>query len=253
MLVLSGCDIKFGVDNSKGLKTSSNGTLIDGSYEIGDANSIVISSEIANSSIKTYDGDKIKIVGVIGTNSKGINCTLNGNEVIVKEEYSNMMMGGIGNNNNDISEYQILIPESYKGNMSVEYGAGTINIEDIKVDKLNIKGGVGELTVGNIVFNDMELSSGVGSVNISLADKCGNINIKGGVGETVLKMKEVGGNLKVDGGIGSIDIEVPKDAPIYFESSSGIGSRDVANVKTSGEKTYLFSLNVGLGDLSVHN
>jgi len=253
MLLLGGCDIKFGVENGNRKNTSSNGTAIDESYEIGKAKSIVISSEISDSLIKTYDGDKIKIVGTIGSESQGINYNLDGDKVTLEEKYSNSLMKQSIGNNDDSSQYQILVPESYNGDLAIEYGAGSIEIRDVKVDNLKIKGGAGKLNVNNVVFNVLNLSSGVGSTNISLAEKCGDIIIEGGVGETILEMKEVGGNLKVDGGIGSIDIEVPQNAPVYFKTSSGIGSNDVANVKTSGEKTYLFDLNVGLGEVKVHN
>lgn len=253
MLLLGGCDIKFGVDKDSSRNTSSNGTAIDESYEIGKANSIVIKVEICDSFVKTYDGDKIKIVGTIGSESEGINYNLDGDKVTLEEKYSKNSIGINNNHNDGISEYQILIPESYNGDLSIEYGAGSIEIEDVKVDNFKIKGGAGELIVKNVVFNELNLSSGVGSTDISLTEKCGNITIEGGVGETILQMKEVGGNLKVDGGIGSIDIEVPKNAPIYFKTSSGIGSNDVDNVKTSGEKTYLFDLSVGLGEVKVHN
>ena len=253
MLLLGGCDIKFGVDKDSSRNTSSNGTAIDESYEIAKANSIVIKVDISDSLVKTYDGDKIKIVGTIGSESEGINYKLDGDKVTLEEKYSNSHMKQSIGNHDDISQYQILIPESYNGDLSIEYGAGSIDIEDMKVDNFKIKGGAGELIVKNVVFNELNLSSGVGSTNISLTEKCGDITIEGGIGETILQMKEVGGNLKVDGGIGSVDIEVPQNAPVYFKTSSGIGSNDVANVKTSGEKTYLFDLNVGLGEVKVHN
>ena len=251
MLLLGGCDIKFGVGKVGSTNTSGNSTPIDESYEISNAKSLIIDSEISNSKISTYNGDKIRITGIIGTKSEGVNYSLDGDKVTLKEEYSNLGFGV--NNNEGISEYQILIPKNYSGDVSIEYGAGTVEVQDIEVNDLNIKGGAGELKVNNVVFNDLKLSSGVGSVKISLSKKCGNINIDGGMGETVLKMKEVGGNLKVNGGVGSIDVWVPENAPIYFNTSSGIGSNDINNVKTSGEKTYLFNLSVGLGEVKVHN
>jgi len=251
MLILSGCGSKFNGNNIRSSQTSNTVTSIDESYEIGKANSIKISTELSNSSVKTYEGEKIKIVGVIGTESEGVKFNLVGDQVKIEEEYSSINIGV--NNDEKISKYEILIPEKYNGDLSIEYGAGSIDIQDIKVDKFKIEGGAGELNVKNVVFNDLNLSSGVGSVKISLGEKCGNIKIEGGIGETRLKMKEVGGSLKVDSGIGSVDIQVPENAPIYFKTSTGVGSKDVDSVKTSGEKTYLFELNVGLGKVKVHN
>ena len=174
ILLLGGCDIKFGVDKGNRENTSINGTGIDESYEIENAKSIVINTDILDSIVKTYDGDKIKIVGTIGSKSKGIKYSSDGNKVILEEKYSNgINKQGMGKFSN-ASQYQILIPESYNGDLYIEYGAGTIDLEGVKVDKLKIKGGAGELIVKNVVFNELNLSSGVGSTNISLKEKCGD-------------------------------------------------------------------------------
>lgn len=253
MLLLSGCNINFGVGERNSSRTSGSATSIDQSYDITNVKSIVINTDISNCSIDTYDGDKIKITGTIGADSKGIDYSLDGDKATVKEEYYKNIVGINVNNNDDISEYKILIPNNYNGDVSVEYGAGSMDIQGIKVDEFNVKGGAGELIVKNVVFNNLNLSSGVGSVNFSLEKKCGDMNIEGGIGETVVKMKEVGGKLKVNGGMGSIDVQVPENAPIYFETSSGIGLNDISDVKTSGDKTYLFELSVGVGEIKVHN
>jgi hypothetical protein len=253
MLLLGGCNINFGVGESNSSRSSGSATKIDESYDMANVKSIVINTEISNCSIDAYDGDKIKITGTIGSESKGIDYSLDGDKATVKEEYNKSIIGINGNGDDDISKYKILIPNNYNGDVAIEYGAGSMNIQGIKADNINLKGGAGELDVKDIVFNNLNLSSGVGAVNLSLEKKCGNINIEGGVGKTVLRMKEVGGNLKANGGIGSIDIEVPENAPIYFKTSSGVGSNDISNVKTSGEKTYLFELSVGVGEIKVHN
>ena len=128
--------------------------------------------------------------------------------------------------------------------MNYEYGAGESEIKDIICNNLNIDGGTGELTVDDIVFNKLDFSAGVGESDINLIRKCGDINIEGGVGEVNVSLAEVG--------VGSATIKIPENAPVYFNTTSGIGNTDI-NARVSSEKTYEFKLSVGIGEIKVFN
>ena len=55
-----------------------------------------------------------------------------------------------------------------------------------------------------------------------------------------------------EGGVGEAKIKIPKNSPVYFNTSSGIGSTNISAI-TSGENTYKFTLEVGIGEIEVYN
>ncbi|MDU4882082.1 MAG: hypothetical protein E6176_14925 [Clostridium celatum] len=91
--------------------------------------------------------------------------------------------------------------------------------------------------------------------NSSLSSKNIDINksvIEGGVGEVNVSLAEVGGNMFFEGGVGSATIKIAENAPVYFNTTSGIGNTDI-NARVSSEKTYEFKLSVGIGEIKVFN
>lgn len=246
---LVSCSVKIGVKDkgdSSVFSSSKGGEKISEEYELSDVNSIDIEIDAAIVKVKTYDGNKIKVEGYLGKSSKGIKSEKNNKEIEIIEECSKSFV------NNDVSDYEILIPSSFNGDLSFTIGAGTGKLNDVKVNKLELESGAGELNINNVVFNKLDLSCGVGTVNMNLNEKCGDMDIEGGVGETVINIKEVGGNLTCEGGVGSTKITMPENAPVKFNTESGLGSCNIT-AKTSGENTYTFDLEVGVGEIKVTN
>lgn len=254
IISLMGCDINSKLKNNKSNDESANinsNKPIDEKVALDDATNISIDICAGEVSIKSYDGDEVKITGKLSEKSKGIDINKNGDKIeIIEKGYKGI---GFGINTDDnISKIDILIPSKLKGDFIFKQEIGASNIEGIKVKNIDISGGAGELKCRDIRFDNFSLNSGVGEVDLNLNEKCGDIVINGGVGETNIKMAEVGGNLVYKGGVGSSNITIPENSPVKFIAEKGIGECEV-DAKTSGKETYTFDLKVGVGSIKIHN
>lgn len=249
MVTLSGCGLKFGMEDRK--NNGKGETNINKTISIEGINNIDISVGALEATISSYNGDEVKIVGSLGEYVDDLEVNTSGNTISIKDKifYSSFIGVNFGDNTHSLD---IMIPEKYMGDLKYAYGASSTKITDIKVDKLKIEGGAGELIADNIVFNNLDLNAGVGSTKLYLKEKCGDINAKGGVGEVYIDMREVGGNLIYDGGVGSAEIRIPVDSPVRINTKSGLGQSNI-RARTSNEGTYTFDLNVGIGEIKVDN
>lgn len=142
------------------------------------------------------------------------------------------------------------VPASYKGDIKMFCGAGTVDINNSNFNDINISGGAGAITINDITFNNMEIMQGVGDISMTLSSPCGNMSIKGGMGTFNADLKAVGGNLDYDGGVGDATITLPDNAPVKIDCTSGIGKTSIS-AKTSPESKYIFDINMGIGSLTV--
>lgn len=250
---LSGCSIRFGINNRN---KSGNGKTVEINEKVKFHNEekIDIDVKYGEIAVSTYEGDEVIVTGSTNRGENIIKLSKSGDGIKIKDSSDDEVNFDffINSNSRDSMTLNIKIPNNFNGDIDFDYGAGEANINGIKCNKLDIEGGAGELNIEDIVFEELVFNGGVGESNIDLTEKCGNIKIEGGVGEVKIAMDEVGGNLIYNGGVGRADIRVPENAPIYFDTSSGIGKTDIS-AKTSGENTYKFELNVGVGEIKVYN
>ena len=235
-------------DENKG---SNKNKLIDEKIALADATDINIEICAAEVSIKSYEGDEVKITGKLSEKSEGIDINKNSNKIaIVEKGYK--AIGSIINTGDDNSKLNILVPSKFKGNFVFKQGAGASDIEGIKVGNIDITGGAGEIKCGDVKFDKLSLNSAVGKVDLNLNEKCGDMIINGGVGEVNIRMAEVGGNLTYKGNVGSGKITIPENSPVKFVTKNGIGKCEI-KAKTSGKETYTFDLKVGVGSINLGN
>lgn len=247
---LSGCSIRFGVNK----KNSGDTVNINERVAYEGEGEINIDVKYGNINISTYEGNEIIITGSTNRGEDTIKLSKSGNSIKVKDNSKDNVNFGLFSNKDsgDNMTIDIQVPSSFRGDLEFDYGAGEATITGIKCNKLDIDGGAGKLNLEDIVFEELVFSAGVGQTNIDLKEKCGDIKIDGGVGEVNITMNEVGGNLTFDGGVGSASIRIPENAPVYFDTSSGIGTTKIT-AKTSGENTYRFDLDVGVGEIKIYN
>lgn len=271
--ILAGCNIRFGI-NSRESKHNNLTDFIenvttDGLNINNNSNntSTASYSEEIHKSISSEGIDNLDIsilasevtIKTIGGNDITLDCT--GTSNIIKETKFDKRRGTIYieekgvnyfnmNGFNPTRKVIIGIPESFKGNAIISCGAGTVSINDSSFKSLDLKGGIGELTISNIYFDNLTLKQGMGETNISLNNKCGDMDISGGMGEFYLSLSEVGGNLTYSGGMGEATIDLPDNAPVKIITDTGLGDTNIS-ATTSGENTYIFDLSVGIGSLTV--
>lgn len=246
--VLTSCSIRFGIESRNNTGNVEN---LSKSISIDNIENIDISIGAANITINEIEGNEVTVdfIGKSNLSEKSIVESQNNTIVIKEEQYKS----GWFNGKNTFADRKVTIgiPSNYINNLSLEYGAGNVNIDEININELDIECGAGNLNVSNIIFSSLDLEQGVGNTDINLSKKCGDIKIQGGVGNLSLRIAEVGGNLSCEGGVGDTKIYVPDQSPIKIKTSSGIGKSNI-NVNTSGENIYDFDLSIGVGNLSVN-
>lgn len=247
---LAGCSIRFGINKrNRGETVNINKQVV-----YTDENKIEIDIKYGYVTISTHDKSDVIVTGSSNRGEDVIKVSKSGNSIKIKDNSRDNVNLNLfsKNDSSDKMNIEIKIPNDFQGDLDFDYGAGEATITGVKCKRLDIDGGAGKLNLEDIVFEKLIFSAGVGQSNIVLTDKCGDIEIDGGVGEVNISMTEVGGNLSFDGGVGSAKIRIPENAPVYFNTSSGIGSTKVT-AKISGENTYKFDLNVGVGEIKVYN
>ncbi len=225
--------------------------LVDEKINLDNATDIDVEICAGKVSIKSYDGEEIKVTGELSEKSKSLDINKNGDEIKIIENRDKSKAFNMDVEEN-ISKLDILVPSKFEGNLIFEQGAGTADIEEIKVKNLQISCGSVKSKCNNIKFDKLNLDLGAGVFALNLNEKCGDIEVNGGVGKLNIKMSEVGGNLKYEGGVGDIDITIPKNSPVKFLTEKGVAHCSI-NAKTSGEETYVFDLAVGVGSINVRN
>ncbi|WP_160687187.1 DUF4097 family beta strand repeat-containing protein [Clostridium sp. C2-6-12] len=230
--------------------TINSNETIDEKIAMEEINDVNIEVSAAKVSIKSYDGEEIKITGKLSEKSKGMTINKKNSKFEIIEKGYNVV--GSFKSDDDKSVIDVLIPSKFKGNLTFKQGAGLADIEGLKVKNIDISGGAGKLQCNEVKFDKLNLNSGVGMVDLNLNEKCGDIAINGSIGETNIRMAEVGGNLKYRGGVGNVNITIPKNSPVKFDVEKGVGSCKI-DAKTSSEQTYTFDLKAGVGSINIRN
>lgn len=93
--------------------------------------------------------------------------------------------------------------------LELDLGAGEVEIDELDVlEKMKVEGGAGKFSIHNGKLHNLDLDMGVGKLELT-AEVLGNSKIEAGVGETdiVLLGNESDYKIKVDKGIGSASID----------------------------------------------
>lgn len=249
-ILLIGCSIEFGVDSKKEKRE------INESIECSGLEKIKISTGISNVTIDSYEGEDIKIEGQLGEYIDEIKISQSGSTLSIEEKNingtSNLFSFGVNFNNSNNSIYKILLPKSFNGEITLKAGIGEAEVKNLDLKSLDINGGTGEVIVDNVSFDNLDLKAGVGEFNLYLGERAGDVTIDGGVGEVTVEYEKVSGNLTYKGGVGSFRCKIPRNSPVYFKTSTGLGDCKI-DAKTSDEETYKFDLKIGVGDIKVYN
>lgn len=126
------------------------------------------------------------------------------------------------------------IEELNSKNINFDFGAGQVNINNIKVmTKTNISTGAGAFKIENAILNNLKFDMGVGKTTIQ-GNIIGTSELNTGIGEVNISLTNRISEyqLKVNKGIGNITIdnktvidnETIGEGPNYIDLSGGIGS-----------------------------
>ena len=122
--------------------------------------------------------------------------------------------------------------------VDIRAGAGSVTIDELSSNMLNIDLGAGELTAQILDASDKaEIDGGAGSVTIS-DGRLNNADIDMGVGELNLT-SELSGKSSIDYGVGETNIVLIGEADDYkIELDKGVGEARLDGKKISDDSVY---------------
>lgn len=140
--------------------------------------------------------------------------------------------------------------------VDIRAGAGTVTIDELSSNMLNIDLGAGELTAQILDASDKaEIDGGAGSVTIK-GGHLSNADIDMGVGELNLE-SELSGKSSIDYGVGETNLVLIGEEDDYkIELDKGIGEAWLDGKKMSDDSVYgagksIIEIDGGIGELSI--
>ena len=204
--------------------------------------------EIGFSNLQIKTGDKFKVE----TNNSAVSVSENNDYIIIKEKNHKWF------SKNNVSDLIIYIPEgeTILKEVDIEAGAGEINIEQLKTEKIDFEIGAGKVKIDNItVTKETTIEGGAGKTEI-LCGEMNNLDLDLGVGEFNLNSKLTGKN-DIDAGIGAVKLDLTDDLDNYtIKASKGIGSIKLDGEHISGDTKYgsgenYIEINGGIGSIEI--
>lgn len=201
-----------------------------------------------NNAYRIYEGGSQNFT-VEGTDAVRINISLTGSEITFKEssdgdfhiqatgigrlqayveDHTFYLKGSKTGLNITLSDIVLEIPEGVSfENLTLDVGAGSVDIDSIKVEKLKVDVGAGVFTANYLDTDEARFSVGAGEIAV----RDGNIRY-----------------LKADVGAGSIDVEGYITGDI--DADVALGELDIL-VKGSEEKDHNYKVDCAMGELQV--
>ena len=177
-------------------------------------------------------GDKFSVE----TNSKNVKYTIQDSTLIVKE---NKKIWYSSNNKKD--------------ELTIDMGAGTLNIENMNTRKLALDLGAGSTLIKDIYSDNTNINTGAGSFTI-VNGNINDLDLDIGVGKTNITSM-ITGNSTIDIGIGSLSLNLIGNN-YTFKVNKGIGkvlidNKEVSDNEVLGMGSNTIKLNGGIGDTTV--
>lgn len=192
-----------------------------------DINNIKIDVGTTNMVIKYGDTFSITAENV----SKEFKIKEEGNTLIIKEK--NITIFG----NKKSSHTTITIPSSLN-NLSIDIGAGKLELSDITSNNFSLNQGAGKVVITNLISNNTTIDGGAGELHIT-SSKLQNLDLDLGAGKCYYNGILLGNN-KIDQGIGELILDLYRE-DYTIKASKGLGS-----ITINGE-SYSKDVTVGEG------
>ncbi len=142
-------------------------------------------------------------------------------------------------------------------NTDIESGAGNVEIDGLKTEKLSLSLGAGKTVISNVyVSKRADIEGGAGTFEIS-ESVINNIDYEVGVGKVDISA-QLTGDGKIKGGVGSMDVELKNSLEEYtVYAETGIGSVKVdgntlKNGAVYGSGENRLEIKGGVGSIDVH-
>lgn len=207
----------------------------------------ILSVDIKAAKLKIVEGESLKME----SNSKYITSLKENNKLSVTEQSHSIF-----HKKND-EEVTIYVPKDMTfDKVYISNGAGTIYIENIKTNDLELELGAGKLEIDKITtYHNTEIDGGAGEVMIQNAN-LSNLDLEVGVGKFTINAS-ITGKSNIDAGVGELNINLLDSKGNYnIYTETGIGSIKIDGNSVKDESTYGMGSNKidvdgGIGSINI--
>lgn len=205
----------------------------------------ILDIEVSFSNIIFKEGDSLKVL----TDNKDIKINQSNNKLFITEKKTNWF------SKHSDSDLIIYIPTNFVfDEVSVESGAGKIEISTLITRKLDFELGAGQVLVSNLsVLDNASIDGGAGKLSI-VDSSIHNLELDMGVGELNLRSELIGTN-DIDAGIGKVTLNL-LGSSYKIKVDKGIGSTTINGEEVKDDTNYgngnnILNINGGVGSISV--
>ena len=204
-----------------------------------------IKIDIGTSNLVIKKGD---ILNVIADNvSKRFKVDEENNTLTIKEKSVNVFR------NKKASKVIITIPNNLK-DLSIDFGAGKLEISDINTSRFNLDQGAGKAIINNLISGKTDIDGGAGELNITNS-RLEDLDLDMGAGRFYFSGHIVG-NSKIDQGVGELILDLYGD-DYTIKASKGLGSitingENYSKDTTVGEGANYIKIDGGIGSITIN-
>lgn len=210
------------------------------------------SSEITNIKIDMGTSNLIikkgDTLNVIADNvSKRFKVNEESDTLTIKEKSINVFR------NKSISKVIITIPNNLK-DLSIDFGAGKLEISDINTSRFNLDQGASKVTINNLISGKTDIDGGAGELNIK-SSVLEDLDLDMGAGKFYFS-GNLHGNNKIEQGVGELILDLNGN-DYTIKASKGLGSitingEDYSKNTTVGEGVNDIKIDGGIGSIIVN-
>lgn len=207
---------------------------------------LLLNISVSSSNIIIKEGDTFKAE----TNNKYIDSKQDKNKLYIEEKKHKWFQ-------NDKSELIVYVPSDFVfDGVSIETGAGKVNIEKMSTKQLYLNLGAGKVDINQLnVLENAKIDGGAGEINIH-AISIHNLDLDMGFGKLSLSSKLIGNN-KIDSGVGKMNLSlkgVLDDYKISLDKGIGaakINGKTMEDSTTYGNGNNKLDIDGGIGSIDI--
>lgn len=204
-----------------------------------------IKIDMGTSNLIIKKGDTLNVTA--DNVSKRFKVNEESNTLTIKEKSINVFR------NKSISKVIITIPNNLK-DLSIDFGAGKLEISDINTSRFNLDQGAGKVTINNLISGKTDIVGGAGELNITNS-ALEDLDLDMGAGRFYFSGHIVG-NSKIDQGVGELILDLYSD-DYSIKASKGLGSitingENYSKDATVGEGINDIKIDGGVGSITIN-
>lgn len=163
--------------------------------------------------------------------------------------FNGFSISSVGSKSLNCGTLKVYLPASYKGDFTINYSAGEIEISDLELSGLSITGAAGEFTANNCKVGKLTINGIAGQVDYN--GEIGAMDLSGGMGDYNIELTApITGDSRISGTLGQVEITVPEGTKLNVNSAGNLGevSIDSELRDANGAK---FDINGNMGQFTI--